>query len=58
VSAGQRLLDDLGLDSLDYATVLLSCEQWLGIAIDEDGIDWRTVATVEELADFFLEQRP
>ena len=54
-----RILEDLGLDSLDYATVLLSCEQWLDIHVREDDVDWRQLDTVEKLAVFLHgQQRP
>jgi len=53
----KRLIADLNLDSLDYATVLLSCENTLGIKIREDGIDWRRVASVSELADLLFSQQ-
>lgn len=57
ISPQDRLIDDLGLDSLDYATVLLSCEKWLGITVTEDGVDWRAIATVEALAEFLEQQQ-
>lgn len=47
-----RILGDLGLDSLDYATVLLETEDWLGVRVQEDEVDWETLATVEQLAAF------
>ncbi|MBZ0267867.1 hypothetical protein K8I85_06915 [bacterium] len=57
ISAGSNLLDDLGLDSLEYATVLLSCERWLGIRIIEQGIDWSSLSTVGSLAVFLESQQ-
>lgn len=50
VQASQSLLGDLGLDSLDYATTMLSCEEWLGAKVREGAVDWRTVRTVADLA--------
>lgn len=50
VAPEASLLGDLGLDSLDYATVMLGCEQWLGSRVAEDRVDWRQVVTVRELA--------
>ena len=49
-----KLLDDLGLDSLDYATVMLRVEQKTGIHIAEDSTNWADVQTVEQLAQLFL----
>lgn len=50
VGAEKKLMEDLGLDSLDYATLMLGCEEWLGVKVDEASIDWRKVQTVRELA--------
>jgi acyl carrier protein len=52
-----RLIKDLGLDSLDYAAVLLRCEQWLGFRVREHGVDWNKLATVSALAGFLQEQQ-
>lgn len=57
VSPQQRLIDDLGLDSLDYATVLLACEEWLTISVREDDVDWRAIDTVEKLAAFLAQHQ-
>lgn len=51
VKGDAALLDDLGLDSLDYATTMLSCEEWLGVKVQEAGVDWRQVRTVRQLAE-------
>ena len=56
ISGDQRIIDDIGLDSLDYATVLLACESWLAIKVREENVDWRAIDTVEKLA-VFLEQQ-
>jgi acyl carrier protein len=50
ISDDARLLADLGLDSLDYASLMLSGQEALGVAVDEDNVDWRMVATVRDLA--------
>lgn len=47
-----RILSDLGLDSLDYASVLLECEKWLNIRVREEGVDWSRLSTVADLAAF------
>ena len=52
IDPNDRILVDLGLDSLDYATVLLDCEKWLGITIQEAGVNWGEVSTVANLATF------
>jgi len=50
VRADLALIADIGLDSLDYATVMLRCEKWLGVRVDEAAVDWRLVLTVGDLA--------
>lgn len=50
-----RLILDLGLDSLDYATVMLTVERWSGIKIKEDTVNWAAVQTVDQLATLFEE---
>jgi acyl carrier protein len=47
-----ELIDELGLDSLDYGSTLLQCEQWLGIKIREDGVNWREIRTAGQLSAF------
>lgn len=44
------ILGDLELDSLDFATVMLGCEEWLQCKVDEGGVNWRDITTVHELA--------
>lgn len=53
-----RIIGDLGLDSMDYATVMLTVERWSGIKIKEDGVDWSKVQTVEQLADLIMANMP
>jgi len=50
ITRDQNLIGDLGLDSLDYASVMLSCERWLGCEINEATVNWREVQTVKQLA--------
>jgi acyl carrier protein len=57
IAPDDRIIDDLGLDSLDYATVLLACEKWLDIKVSEDDVDWRAIDTVEKLAAFLEQQQ-
>ncbi len=47
------LLDEVGLDSLDYATVVVRTEDELGVKLREEDIDWPTVRTIGELAAIF-----
>ena len=57
IRPGDRLIAELGLDSLDYATVLLGCERWLGIRVAEEGVDWRSIQSIEQLARFLARQQ-
>lgn len=54
VASTDRIIEDLGLDSLDFATIMLSCEEWLAIKIDENKVRWSDVRTVDSLADLFV----
>lgn len=56
VTPESRIIGDLGLDSMDYATIMLSTEQKFGIKIHEDGVRWTEVQTVGQLADLFIQQ--
>ena len=47
----------LGLDSLDYANILLSCEKWIQTNIREDDVDWRSLDTIEALGAFLERQQ-
>jgi acyl carrier protein len=53
VTASSRIMDDLGFDSLDYATLMLSCESWSGVRLSEKHIDWSQIQTVDALATLF-----
>ena len=57
IRADDRLIQDLGLDSLDYATVLLGSEKWLGVKVREEAVDWSAIQTVGQLADFLAQQQ-
>ena len=52
------LLGELGLDSMDYATVMLDCEEWLDGKVDEAKVDWRQVTTVHLLAELLHRSQP
>lgn len=53
-----ELINGLGIDSLDYATVLVTCESELNVSVVEDDVDWRNVRTVKELAAVLEAGRP
>ena len=53
VSSASRIMDDLGFDSLDYATLMLSCESWSGVRLSERQIDWSQIQTIDALAALF-----
>jgi acyl carrier protein len=54
LSPSQRIIEDLGFDSLDYATLMLSCEAWFGVKVSERQIDWSTVETIGGLAELYV----
>lgn len=47
------ILQDIGLDSLDYASVVVTVEDRLGASLREDEIDWSRVKTIRDLAGVF-----
>ena len=49
------ILKDVGLDSLDYASVVVTVEDRLGVKLREEEIDWSRVGTIRELAAVFDE---
>lgn len=57
IEGSHRLIADLGLDSLDYATVLLGCARQLGVSVREEGVDWSALGTVDQLASFLQSQQ-
>ena len=50
IADDEEIIAGLGLDSLDYASILIECEGVLGVSVAEDEIDWRIVRTVAQLA--------
>lgn len=50
IGEDELMREDLTLDSLDYAAVFLGCEQWLGIKVKEQGVNWAEVRTIGQLA--------
>lgn len=51
IKESQSLIEEIGIDSLDFAAIMLGCEKWLQIKVKEDQVDWSKVRTVEQLAD-------
>lgn len=49
--SGDSVLLDLGIDSLDFASIMLSGETFVGGKVNENNIDWRNVQTVLQLAE-------
>ena len=47
------ILKDVGLDSLDYASVVVTVEDRLGVKLREQEIDWSRLATIRQLAEVF-----
>lgn len=50
--ADKRFLEDLDMDSLDRLEVLIDCEAYAGLYIDETSDDFIKTRTPGELADF------
>lgn len=48
---GDAVLLDMGLDSLDFASIMLSGETFVGGKVNENNVDWRNVKTVLQLAE-------
>ena len=55
--AGDSVLLDLGIDSLDFASIMLAGETFIGGKIDENGIDWRNVRTVLQLSELLYKSQ-
>jgi acyl carrier protein len=47
------ILQEIGLDSLDYASVVVTVEDQLGVALREEEINWADVKTIRDLAGVF-----
>lgn len=50
IQDSDKLLE-LGLDSLDFATIMLSTESFVGFKVNENNVNWRQIATVQQLAE-------
>lgn len=49
-----EIIGTLGLDSLDYATVMLQVQSWSNVSIKESDVRWGTIKTVGDLTDLFM----
>lgn len=52
---GDDVLLDLGIDSLDFASIMLAGETFVGGKVNENNIDWRNIQTVTQLAQVIYE---
>jgi|TARA_B100000767_G_scaffold269910_1_gene292610 acyl carrier protein len=57
ISEKTKILEDLGLDSLDYVKLLLAVEKALKTKVLEEGVDWSKVVTVSQLAKLFKKNK-
>ena len=51
--SNSRLMQDMGVDSLDFAQLMLHLEDVTGVTVSEDSISWEHVQTVWQLAGLF-----
>lgn len=56
INQNDELINDLGLDSIDFAAVMLGCEEWLGIKLHESSINWAEIRSIRRLAELFIHQ--
>jgi acyl carrier protein len=55
--SGDSVILDLGIDSLDFASIMLAGETFVSSKVNEDGIDWRNVRTVSQLAELLYKSQ-
>jgi acyl carrier protein len=52
IATNSRLVEDLGIDSLDLVSIVLSAQEQFGVAIDEDEVaSLRTIADLVTYVD-------
>ncbi len=51
ISDDSLLMDEIGLDSLDYASIMLAGETFVGRKINENDVVWRDIKSVKQLAE-------
>jgi acyl carrier protein len=54
VRKDSQIIDDLNFDSLDYASLMLMGEQFLGTRITESNVIWSQIKTIEDLANLLV----
>lgn len=54
---GDSVLLDLGIDSLDFASIMLAGETFVSSKVNENGIDWRNIKTVSQLAELIYKSQ-
>lgn len=47
---GETIILDLGIDSLDFAYIMISGETFVNGKVRENDIDWRNVRTIYQLS--------
>ena len=57
IISNMRIIDDLDLDSLDYAMIVFSIEEWIGFKINENQVGWSQIQTINQLAKLFFTQQ-
>jgi|GEM_PF-5196887 len=57
INNDDKLIADLGIDSLDYAMVMLSGEEFIGKKVKEEGVIWQEIQTVQQLAMLLYKQQ-
>ena len=55
INDNDELINTLGLDSLDYAIIMLQVQKWSNITISESNVKWGSIQTIEELANLFMQ---
>lgn len=51
INNDSSLIKDLGIDSLDYAQVMLAGEEYINNKINENSINWGEINTIKQLAE-------
>lgn len=53
----ESVIIDLGLDSLDFASIMLSGEEFVNSKIDEDSINWAEIKTIIQLSELLFKSQ-
>lgn len=57
VRKDSQIIDELNFDSLDYASLMLMGEQFLGTRITESNVIWSQIKTIEDLANLLIDSQ-